>query len=522
MRIITQYNGINDINYNMGGFTRASNTSNILGTYTIVNISNIRDKYSESNYTGFYRIFNTSISYTGPPSTDPIQLKYIQQFYDNSIKSNTISQFYADNLNSLPIVTINSNNITPSVTYVTGIPSFNNLLTFDGIRIEHLYTNFFPTAEIIYFTFTTSQSLSGIKNIRSMDINNLTIYNSVGAQISIGNYANVADTSVYLNNFIITLSNNLYTPAITLEPYLTIEVKNIIGRYTLTSNLCDILQISSNSIYWDLPSVDVINNTQDATAMYGIRVLAGYDSSPNGTWKHEYNGDYFNTTYNLISKDGDTVFDNTVDLKSGDYNYELPLFNGYFQTYSYSNGALNINPYTDYSKYNNFGLTYPNYTKLVTEVPNVNMVFRYICFKYTIPVNSIRNNGIAMIQFINNNFTMNNTNNIIGYVNDIDYYLINYKIITFDGTETTWISLQSFAPLANMDFYTRSITTGALTSTPFIDNIGNQYKQSSSNRVFLIPPNIENVGFNMYIRVGIPKDNSAAFRYISSCFNFTT
>jgi hypothetical protein len=98
-------------------------------------------------------------------------------------------------------------------------------------------------------------------------------------------------------------------------------------------------------------------------------------------------------------------------------------------------------------------------------------------------------------------------------------YIIKYKIITFDNLlETSWLSLQGVTPI-NINFTENYFFDGALTGEPFISDDKTEYRQSASNRIFVIPSGIEKVGFDMYIRVGIPKNDIAGFQYISTCFN---
>jgi hypothetical protein len=238
----------------------------------------------------------------------------------------------------------------------------------------------------------------------------------------------------------------------------------------------------------------------------------------------QYYADYYG---NLISFNR-YIFDNTVNLLSKEeYNYELPLFGGYFQTSDFKMDASLIRTYIDYRRFNNSYLsdreiTYPDYSGLVENVTNPNMCFRYICFKYTVNPKTIVNRGLCMIQLINNNFTMDPSTYIIGeHLNDMYYnnYLIKYKIITLDGgLETAWLSLQAVTP-NNINFTENYFYDGALASEPFISDDKTEYRQSATNRIFVIPPCIENIGFDMYIRLGIPKGDRAGFQYISTCFN---
>jgi hypothetical protein len=189
-------------------------------------------------------------------------------------------------------------------------------------------------------------------------------------------------------------------------------------------------------------------------------------------------------------------------------------------------GTLDIETYINYRYYNNpfldiNGDRFPNYSELLDNVTNPNMYFRYICFKYTVNPKTIVNYGLCMIQFINNNFRMDEETYIIGEHFEELYgnYIIKYKIITFDNVlETSWLSFQGVTPI-NINFSENYFFDGALTGEPFISDDKTEYRQSASNRIFVIPSGIEKVGFDMYIRVGIPKNDIAGFQYISTCFN---
>jgi hypothetical protein len=542
MQINIKYNGNNDIVYNIGGYTQTSNNASLTGVNTILNISNIRDAYSNTNYTGFYRIFDTSISYFGSPSSEPIQLTYTQQFSDGAIKSNTLLPFSLDNLNSIPIIDISNNyilDISNNITYATGIPTYSiNTINFNDIKIDHLYTNFFPTGKIITFDIFGTQNNINFSNSIYKDIYDLSD-NTIIVPDMIGYYPNTYDLPIYLKEFNIPIDINLYSPVITSGPTINFTVNNIFG--TFRSNY------SLSNTYFDINSAIVANNTQDLYSAYGQRILSGYYPTSDGTFSNEYYSD-FNNIVKFTDSNNNTIydisgsvpFDNTIDLtNNSNYYYELPLFNGYFQTHTYSNGTLSNNPYRNYCNYNcnyscNVNLVYPNYSNLVTGVPNgSNMFFRYITFKYTINpyVNPITNTGYCMIQFINNNFTMGGINNYtIGYSNNSNYYSIKYKIIstelsTFESKQTQWISLQDvITDTGPFDFYTNSsLNAGLLANIRFRDTSSSIYTTSRSNRIFNIPLNIgvtdTDIIFDMYIRVGIPRDSSAGFQYISTCFS---
>jgi hypothetical protein len=536
MSNIIQVNGINDITASVGGFTQSSNTITASGSNIQLNISNISDKYNSSNYTGFYRTFNTSFSLVGDCSQDPVNIRYIQQG-SNFIRSNTLLPFYRDNLDSMPTISCGEANftsiITPEVTYITGVPSYNSNITLDGIQIASLYKNFIAPGNVIEiklsavsfesllpFTYTIESRLT-------MSASNLIIYDIGDNLINISTQYPLP-SPIKLNNINLNLDNRLYTLNLTTEPIFTLNATNILGTGQFSDYLVLILG-ADRYIYWDLPSIRVVNNTSitsyiNSNSGYGLRVTAGYDGAANGFPKDEYYADYFG---NLISFNR-YIFDNTVNLLSNEeYNYELPLFGGYFQTSNFKMDASLITTYIDYRMFNNSYLsdreiTYPDYRGLVENVTNPNMCFRYICFKYTVNPKAIVNRGLCMIQFINNNFTMDPSTYIIGEHLDEPYYnnyLIKYKIITLDSTlETAWLSLQAVTP-ASINFTENYFYDGALTNEAFISDDKTEYKQSATNRIFVIPPGIENVGFDMYIRLGIPKGDRAGFQYISTCFN---
>jgi len=536
MSNIIQVNGINDITASVGGFTQSCNSITASGSNIQLNISNISDKYNSSNYTGFYRTFNTSFSLVGDCSPNPINIRYIQQA-SNFIRSNTLLPFYRDNLDSMPTISCGEANftsiITPEPIYITGVPSYNSNITLDSIQIASLYKNFIAPGNVIEiklsavsfesllpFTYTIESRLT-------MSASNLIIYDIGDNLINVSTQYPLP-SPIKLNNINLNLDNRLYTLNLTTEPIFTLNATNIIGTEQFSDYLVLILG-TDRYIYWDLPSIRVVNNTSitsyiNSNSGYGLRVTAGYDGAANGFPKDEYYADYFG---NLISFNR-YIFDNTVNLLSNEeYNYELPLFGGYFQTGNFKMDASLITTYIDYRMFNNSYLsdreiTYPDYRGLVENVTNPNMCFRYICFKYTVNPKTIVNRGLCMIQFINNNFTMDPSTYIIGEHLDEPYYnnyLIKYKIITLDSTlETAWLSLQAVTP-ASINFTENYFYDGALTNEAFISDDKTEYKQSATNRIFVIPPGIENVGFDMYIRLGIPKGDRAGFQYISTCFN---
>jgi hypothetical protein len=444
--------------------------------------------------------------------------------------------FYRDNLDSVPTISCGESNltsiITPEVTYITGVPSYNSNFRLDNIEIISLYKNFIAPGNVIEIKISalSFQSLLPftytIESQLTMNASNLRIYNMSNNLINISTQYPLP-SHIKLSNINLELDNRLYTLNLTENPIFTLNATNILGTGQITNTLHTILR--GKEIYWDLPSIRVVNNTSitsyiNSNSGYGLRVTAGYDGAANGFPKDEYYADYFG---NLISFNR-YIFDNTVNLLSNEeYNYELPLFGGYFQTSNFKMDASLITTYIDYRMFNNSYLsdreiTYPDYRGLVENVTNSNMYFRYIAFKYTVNPKTIVNRGLCMIQFINNNFTMDPSTYIIGeHLNDAYYnnYLIKYKIITLDGgLETAWLSLQAVTP-NNINFTENYFYDGALASEPFISDDKTEYRQSATNRIFVIPPCIENIGFDMYIRLGIPKGDRAGFQYISTCFN---
>jgi len=533
-------NELYDVTYFLGGYTQASNDINISRCNIMLNISNIRDKYTESNYTGFYKIFNTFFSYIGQPSSYPIYTTYRQLLPSSEDKRKQTSPFYVDDINSIP--SINNDIIDLSentVVYITGIPSHN--LVFNDIYIKNLYKYFVPPGNVIIADFLVKQlntqySNSSALTIYDLSENNIQLYdlseNILTIQPTLMGYLpNSNNYSVRLQDITIPSPNNLYSLNITSNPTLSLTVNNIYGQ--LRSNY-----ILSN-IYFDKLSLDVVNNTNNAYGIYGQRVFAGYYPSADGTFSNEYSSDFNNSALFINSIDdiiydisGTINFDNTISLSSNsNYYYELPLFNGLFQTSNYSINNNLSNPYRDYSYYTISDYIYPNYTSLATGIPDgKDMFFRYICFKYSIDpvINPITNtNGLCVIQFINNNFTINSNNNKIGYCNDTNHFLIKYKIITYNSLNTPWHSLQSEIDTGNKTnlFLTRSAEIGVLYELANVYKNSDRYNTSnSSNRIFYIPPNIGvegGTGFDIYIRLGIPKDMPYSFKYISITFGLS-
>jgi hypothetical protein len=70
-----------------------------------------------------------------------------------------------------------------------------------------------------------------------------------------------------------------------------------------------------------------------------------------------------------------------------------------------------------------------------------------------------------------------------------------------------------------------SLNAGLQATKRFTDTTTNgTYTSTRSNRIFNIPKDIgiianSNILFDMYIRVGIPRNSPAGFQYISTCFS---
>jgi hypothetical protein len=565
---------INTQNIELDSFTGiAKSTSN--NRPIVLSVSNYKDYYfSLSNFTGFYNTvasnnFTLKFNYYGEGGISNITSPYLKTIYITQILengetySNSIQQYYTDGLNSAisfgPRYNINLSNLTTfstinqsNVIYINGMLSFTHTLTYNNVIIEDLYKSFLATGNIIYTDFYLTQDFPynnyEILSLNAMTASNLRIYTLQNEEINITQRL-VAPDSVVINNFVLNLDKHIFSQTFIQNPLISFNAKNYLGD--LNSN------IFIENIYWDLPSVEVLNNTSEPNIIlskgYGIRVTSGnMNSNFKGTAKSEqimvFFGNPFNTfsipfNNKLLSNFGE-FFDHTINLMSNTlYKYELPLFGGYYQTVNFSNWYnvtfnTNINfGYKNNSTFDNnyssqySSYIYPDYTNLHIDTES-STYFRYASFKYTIPPKTIVNNGICMIQFINNNFLMDSeTSSIRDYSTNIPLgnnfnnyfsYLIQYKIATTDSNyETAWFSLQHFA-IPNIDFQINryfSEGPGALTNIPFIDNSGTNYVNSSSNRIFLIPQHIENIGFDLFIRVGIPKNDVGGFQYISTCFN---
>ena len=551
----------------------AKSTSN--NRSIVISVSNYQDYYSsQSNFTGFYNTvasnnFITRFNFYGEGGISNITSPFLktmsitQTLQNGTIFSNSFQQYYTDGLNSATSTspTININNthlitfsqINPSnIIYINGMLSFAPSITFSNVIIGNLYKSFLATGDIIYTRFRSVQDFPysnyDIDSFNAMNSSNLIIYTTEGAQINIPQTP-VAPDSVVINNFTIDLGTQLFSQSSQLDKVtsLLFTAKSYLGEVNINASIQEFLNIE-NIPYWDLPSVEVLSNTSEANITlskgYGIRVTSGIFPG-DGTPKWEqvivflgepYGGFSLGFNDKLLSNFGG-VFDHTINLMNEEpYKYELPLFGGYYQTVNFSNwynDTYNTNINFGYKNNNIFENTfsaqynynYPDYTNLANDSTN-STYFRYASFKYTIPAGSIINKGICMIQFINNNFIMDTETSWIRdsstEVYDYYNYLIQYKIVTSDSNyATAWFSLQDFAiPSINFEINQYYLSgPGALTQIPFIDNNGIEYVNSASNRVFLIPTNIENFGFDLFIRVGIPKSNIGGFQYISTCFN---
>ena len=578
---------IQDITYPLRGYPITSCNYSIQSNYTKLSISSISDFYEgSSNFTGFYAKFSTIVSLKGDalqanPFPKQIIFKRISSDYTYS---NSTSNIYIDDISGPPTYDLDLPSfyaLSNNMTYICGIPCMNPIIRGEPLQITNLYRNFITpilmgnTIEYNLYDLDNDTTIP-IVDSSYMTTQNLVLHNMDGSLINISNtYPLPRDVKVV--DFTTTLYPTLFSPF--LEDYdgrrdmlINFFVRNITSLVNNNNYLGERYSPISmrKPLYWDNPSMFVLNNTSCNTGPYGQRMInsnANLNLVQNGGEPFASYGPVHiePSDQSGITKEEIKIlvlgvpFDNTQILVRPfprcnvyyPYDNELQLSYGYFMApryaLSFSNTIYEPNgPPIGYLNYSNsygfydentksyiYPYIYPDYsTETINPSPAFDVVgsstWRWATFSYFFPANTVNTrSGSFMIQILGNNFQMNPKTQKLYTVsreNDIQiYYKTCCPSEPLTGSNfyfnTGWLDAQNMVNygIANFGFTKPNVYNGGLYPVSFTKS-DTQYSNTTQNRIVAIPPFVSTQDFYLLITLGFSYQSQGAFQYIQPIF----
>ena len=483
MRIIGSNSGGTTNFLSNGGF---NDTANVTNTATIrVERSNVVDFYAgTAGYTGFYQKADYFVSFTTgllSASQNAYNLYVTQSNLSNSPVTVT-DTFNVDSLTGNPSITFLSNigATGPVVNYITGVASCINGSIFSNfINITNLGNLYLPYASFGNYSLVVGGTTASVTtNLDSTNSSTTPIYNTANALYSSGVLPNPAriQSVITLND----ATSTAFTPN-TTSVVVRITASNLNSSVGPLS--CNIRFAGTAPYYIDLPSLAVLANTGAASSSNGIRVTSGWETSVPSVF-----GNTFVQSVSLV----------------GAYSNELQLRNGLYVT--------KVGGFADYSSYySNAGV---NYSGVASD-----STLRFATFKYSVSFASPTPVGTIGLRI---NYTGGTT---FAYGGGIftGGVVFQYKVNAYtNNAGTAYTATPNTNPTSENQTTVwldgnANVVAGFtansydINGTPGIDTTK---ANSVSDRYLLVRPgNYSN--FDLYIRVGIPMNQSYSFKYVS-------
>lgn len=536
----------NTYTLNINGFPSntyptAGSSSNITLNATTIDSYNTSSIYNQ----GFYLNCNTYISIYRSylSSLAPTPTKYISTLTTRQKGTSGTNQtyssnysFYIDNLNSAPSYSsisnfsINSSNNYYS-TQVSGIwvlgyyigtnIQYNIAFTVASLNLTNMGDYFYSSPLVTY-------NSNGGSTMTGQQETNLT--NVLPSSINAGGYFNPTVT-ITNNNIQGTIVSSYNTNGISLN----INYNNIKSSNN-TNNISNISVIS------DIPSVILANsiktlNVLGTISTQGYRVWSanpdyGQTMNPTGIVPYVYIANGGSTPTNSSSGSTtsssnkgyiDLPYNNIWNISSNTLtNHELLISNGGFTT--------NSSNYLDYSIYNgngnqNAGINY-----------NTLNGTKYATFAWNFPSNSTLYTQLYFVINFSSPLYKNQANNNFSYFDNNYskplqlYYRFEYtnNVTTWsNGTSniypnTTWISINSTTTSNTIATTSNTIATTTICN---FSNANNVYwfatATTNNSNQYTFKTSLPSLGFSsynstLYLRIGIPDDETTTFSNVSS------
>lgn len=502
----SQYNFVNSLYSN----TLTTNSGSSVGGVQLV-LSNMGDIYYGSNYFSGY-FYKTALT---------VQADYLYFIASNKPYTFGVSNNYGSNLTSGQLWVDNfRSNLQPSVvnmfvdtgslsapeyyTFVSGVLTFNSVgPTYNfWLQGQNIGSNFFINPPV---SFGISQLLYSPMYSTNLAFDPLTtpFYSAAatGSVLTTAAQNSRSNTFFYLENVTFEgmggfVNTAIFTPISNTAAYLSGQTFNQNGSSATVSN---VVQTSNGVVlYFDTRSAAIVNDPNAGTLNNsGIRVKSGSNNYP------VYNPFTSNTSIEQFGG----LYDNRCNITNlaGVYYNELQLANGVYGAPIGGQSYLNYSPY-----YNPIpsSYTYPDYTNW--SAPSG--VMRYATFMWTIT--DPRQAYYGYFKILNTNFTapvgpsFNPTSNIS----------LTYKLFCPSVT-SSWIDGNQLYDYDNIGTLPYNFTSGdGQPGAIFSDSGGVQpypVQTTITDRyIFLTDGNTPGMGngpFNIYMRIGIPKDSGLYF-----------
>jgi len=468
---------------NIPGFNPTGSYSPLsnVGTNLTASVDAITDFYlNDVTRNKFYLSF-TGYAYLNSvyltPRANPYSVVFTHSntYFKTSLSNTTIN---IDGINSAPSI----NNIVVGSSalynYISGVPvySYSNTLAL-GFIINNLASNFYISGQKLI----VGSLLLGATNLGTnfsvdttapiLSVNGASVISSAPLPVQVR--INIAN-----NNF---NNTTLYTPATSGGIRLNAQValSNLIGSNT---------GVAPIRAYFDAKSEIVVKTILNLAT--------------NGTGGLQMVSDSASTT-NIPSD----IYDHSQSIKASpptNYNSELPIINGLFQTSAILSNSYNS--FTDFSSPSNANPYPTTYGSIRTESNEVGYI-RYATFKYSF-INTTASN-IHKIQFNLSNLTGLLCNAGVNPYNTESVDILHYRVDNVGLYNTPWLDGNTTRSIINAFTPTVSLLApGLRNNDPIYTPITN------SSRFFSVIPILPNCNFDLYVRIGLNMAAAISFQNI--------
>jgi len=454
------------------------------GTRLITTVDTIRDFYfGDAIRNDFYLSFTgytyLQSSYLTPRSNPySVVFRHSNTFFNTTLSNTSIN---IDGINSAPSI---NNIVIPTGTsalynYISGVPvySYSNTLAL-GFIINNLASNFYISGQKLI----VGSLLFGVTNLGT----NFSV--DTTAPILTPNGASVILSTPLPVQVRINIANNSFNNATLYTPATSGGIR--LNAQVTLSNL-----VNSNTGVARIPAYF------DAKSEIVVKTIV--NSAINGTGGLQMASDLGLTT-NIPSG----IYDHSQSLKASpatNYNSELPIINGLFQTSAILSNSYNS--FTDFSSPSNANPYPTTYGNINSESGEPSYI-RYATFKYSF-TNTTTTSNIHKIQFNLSNLTGLLCNTGVNPYNTGSVSILHYRVDNVGLYNTPWLNgnttrsiINAFTPTVSL--LAPGVRSNDLTYAPI----------TNSSRFFSVIPILPNCNFDLYVRIGLNMAAAISFQNI--------
>lgn len=465
---------IDTISHNINGFSHGNENSTYNGSDVALQISNDSDKYS-GHRSGFWKSCDVKMhALTINPSHDKYSMYTTQDTLNNQYTSNQLD-FYIDNMNVAPSISNLCVVDTTGISYVSGVPTYNNNSSFTSqlnvsdlcnwfIRYDekHVAIGMYSQNTLIGNSVSITRTSANYYTSSSSYSTSSTLHNNTGTELTI-NADDVQFNNISLN---ISSASNLYNEDILVKatPYnIYTTGSQQSSKFVNSTGVVKKLRV-------DTKSLSVLNQINDSTnTTGGLQVKCG-----DGLYPTSFGQAYINS---------DTIIGTS----------ELQLINGRFSTPKYINSS---DGYFDYSSDYHFPVNVngPDYSSVKSNSSD----YRYVLFKFT---NVITNGTYNKLRITLNDFS----NMTIDLQNNTSNHIMQLKIDGTSSFNTAWLDLTS--AVSGLGVNTNNASTNGTTTLASSTN--------GRRDCYIISGTSSTENPIIYIRIGLRNNVSSYIKNVS-------